>query len=76
MKADIYTKSDTIQTLTPEQLDLMAKTDSSLLIGYLERNTIFDVHRIRLMLELGASDAKRRFDAVRSNTSSTNTPVV
>jgi hypothetical protein len=68
MEAEIYTKSDTLNTLTPEQLDLMAKTDRNILLHYLEKNTIFDVHRIRLMLELAASEAAKRLHALGSNT--------
>lgn len=54
-----YEPSDRIDTLSPEQLDLIARTRNDHLLRYLEECTIFDVHRIRLMLELGAAEARR-----------------
>lgn len=54
-----YTHSDRIDALSPAQLDLIARTDNYILLSDLERNTIFDVQRIRLMLELGAAEARR-----------------
>lgn len=54
-----YEPSDRIDALSPSQLDLIARTDNGILLRYLELNTIFDVHRIRLMLELGAVEARR-----------------
>lgn len=56
-----YSKGDTINALTKEQIDLLAATDCGILIHCLRsRPGHFDVERIRLLLELGAVEAKRR----------------
>ena len=62
-----YTKEDTIDSITEDQLELIANSDGSFLLGFIEERTIFDVNRIRLMLELGAVEAKRRVELKRSN---------
>lgn len=62
-----YTKTDTIDSIDAEQLELIASSDSSWLLSYIEDKTIFDVNRIRLMLDLGAVEAKRRVELKRSN---------
>lgn len=62
-----YTKTDTIDSIDDEQLELIASSDSYWLLSYIEEKTIFDVNRIRLMLELGAIEAKRRMELKRSN---------
>ena len=66
-KAVEYAKSDTIDALTADQLDLMARSEHDLLVFYLGERTVLDVHRIRLLLDLGKIEAKRRLDALRSN---------
>lgn len=64
---DDYSKDDTVETLSREQLELIARTDSDILLRVLADTTIFDVHRVRLMLDLGVVKAKRRLDAMTSN---------
>lgn len=59
-----YTKEDTIDSLSTEQLVLMANSDHQTLIQYIEENTIFDAQRIRLLLEMGAEEAKRRLNEI------------
>lgn len=57
-----YTADDTPESLSREQLKLMANSDSSLLLYHLESTTSYDVHRVRLLLELGVREAKRLAD--------------
>lgn len=64
---DTFKKRDKIDDLSAEQLELIVRTQSDILLMHLAQRTIFDVQRIRLMLELGAVEAKRRLDALRSN---------
>jgi len=55
-----YTQADSIDALSNEQLELILRSENDVLISWLEENSIFDSHRIRLMLDLGAVEAKRR----------------
>lgn len=55
-----YSEQDTVANLSKEQLELMAKSEHDWVVSFIEERTLFDVHRIRLMLELGAIEAKRR----------------
>jgi len=57
MEMTVYTVMDKKDNLTKDQLESMANSDHSLLIRYIEENTIFDAHRIRLLLELGCEKA-------------------
>jgi hypothetical protein len=40
----------------------MARSDHEFVIGYLEDRTIFDAHRIRLLMELGVIAAKQKLE--------------
>ena len=60
-----YKKDDTIESLSVEQLELIAATQSDLLLVFLEKRTLFDVHRVRLMLDLGVVEAVRRLESMR-----------
>jgi len=62
-----YNKTDTIDSVTKDQLELIAETDSVWLLNFIEDRSIFDVHRIRIILELGIIEAKRRVELMRSN---------
>lgn len=66
-----YSKPDSIDRLSDDQLELMANTDNHILVLYLETKTHFDAHRVRLLLELGAIEASRRLAAMRQKTSLT-----
>ncbi|WP_320838477.1 hypothetical protein [Zhongshania sp.] len=59
-----FTESDTIETLSSEQLEMMSKTDHSWLIDYIASATRFDAHRIRLMLEFGQDAVKRKMEGL------------
>jgi hypothetical protein len=59
-----YSESDKIDTLTAEQLDLMARSEPSFVTRFIADRSTFDTHRIRLLLELGAIEAKRRLEAL------------
>lgn len=58
-----YKALDEIGNLNTDQLDLMVRSDHGPLIDYLEKNTIFDVHRIRLLLELGQERANEMLES-------------
>jgi hypothetical protein len=49
----MYTENDRRDKLATYQLELMARSDHDIFIDYLENETIFDAHRIRLLLEFG-----------------------
>lgn len=61
---DTYTETDKKEDLDAGQLELMTKSDHSFLIDYLQHNTRFDAHRIRLLLELGQVKAKDMLEAL------------
>lgn len=63
---DDYRSTDTIDALSYEQLALIVRTESDLLLRVIGDTTLFDVQRIRLMLELGQVEAKRRLEAFTS----------
>lgn len=54
-----FTPDTTPESLDLEQLALIARADSSLLLWHLAEQTTFDVQWIRLMLELGRREAER-----------------
>ena len=58
----VFSEHDTIGDLTFDQLESMASSRHDILVDYLEHETIFDAHRIRLLLELGVREAKRSFE--------------
>ena len=59
--ADVdYTERDEHNDLRLSQLKLIADSDNGPLLRFLEINTIVDIHRIRLMLEMGQEEAKNR----------------
>lgn len=60
-----YTAQDMVETLSVEQLDLMARSDCDWHISVIEDTTLFDAHRIRLLLELGRVEANRRLEAMK-----------
>jgi len=64
---DDYKSTDTIDGLSVEQLELIARTESDLFLRVIGDTTLFDVQRIRLMLELGIFEAKRRLALIPSN---------
>lgn len=56
-----FSKADSIETLTAGQVDLLARTQPDLFIICMrERPGYFDVERIRLLLDMGVIEAKRR----------------
>ena len=61
-----YGKDDRLDGLSVEQWELLANTQGDLLLSYLENRTVFDVHRVRLMLDLAVVEAKRRVVFLRS----------
>ncbi len=66
----IYSKNDTLDGLTLDQLDLMARSDPSFVVRFLDENSGYDAHRIRLLLELGAIEAKRRATKLKEGSES------
>jgi hypothetical protein len=54
-----FTENDTTDNLSDEKLKILADSNNSLLLACLEKS-IFDVERIRLLLELGIIEAKHR----------------
>lgn len=69
-----YRSTDTIDELSAEQLELIVRTESDLLLRVIGDTTLFDVQRIRLMLELGQVEAKRRLEILPSNAALTRRP--
>lgn len=61
-----YTADTTIEALTAEQLDLMARSQHDLLVGFLKQRSVFDAHRIRLLIELGVIEAGRRLQILQT----------
>lgn len=59
----MFTEADTIDTLNPEQLQEISRSDNRYLLGFLERNSVFDVPRVRLMLEMAVAAASARVAA-------------
>lgn len=60
-----YRPTDTPDSLSVAKLELIARTDSAHLLYFLSEKTLFDAERIRLMLELGAIEARRRAAAAQ-----------
>jgi hypothetical protein len=60
MDLTTFSATDSVDSLSAEQLELMARTQHDILVHYLETKTHFDVHRVRLLLDLGVIEAKRR----------------
>lgn len=58
-----YSSSDTVDGLSEGQLELIINSDNSFLISFLVDRTRADAHRIRLMLEMGQIEARRRREA-------------
>ena len=63
-----FSKSDKLESLSAEQLKLMGDSDPIFVVGFLESSSVYDVHRVRLLMELGAIEAKRRFEALATPT--------
>lgn len=61
---NIFSDSTTTESLTKEQLELMARSDHDTLIDYLENRTRFDGHRIRLLLELGQKAVQEKMQGL------------
>lgn len=61
MSRVFFTEGCSPGTLTKEQLEALVKSQYDLLLLYLEKETVFDVQRIRLLLEMGQSEAYKRF---------------
>ncbi|MCY9874056.1 hypothetical protein [Vibrio barjaei] len=53
-----FSKLDKIESLNIEQLEELVQVDSSWVIAHLERDTVFDAHRVRLLIELGLKQAE------------------
>ena len=51
-------------SLTEDQLELIVRSKPDWLLDYIEANTIFDMHQIRLILEMGMIEAQRRLDQI------------
>lgn len=66
-QADTYSKYDTVDSLTDAQLDLIVRTRNDHFLCWVGERSIFDVERLRLMLEMGAVEAARRLELLRSN---------
>lgn len=64
---DDYKSTDTIDGLSVAQLKLIARTENDLFLRVVDDTTLFDVQRIRLMLDLGIVEAKRRLEIMTSN---------
>lgn len=62
MDLTTFSATDTVDALSEEQLELMANTQHDILVHYLETMTRFDAHRVRLLLDLGVIEAKRRME--------------
>jgi len=54
-----YTEHDTPESLTEDQLKLLSESRPDWVLDYLSENTIFDIHSIRLLLEIGKNEAKK-----------------
>lgn len=56
-----FTKADRVETLNAEQIDLLARTQHDIFICCMrERPGYFDIERIRLLMDMGVIEAKRR----------------
>ena len=56
-----FSKADRAETLTAGQIDLLARTRHDIFICCMrERPGYFDIERIRLLMDLGVIEAKRR----------------
>ena len=55
-----YSTTDSTATLTKQQLELITESDHDFVIDYLKTRTRFDAEKIRLILELGCIEAKKR----------------
>lgn len=60
MSRAYFTEGCTPDTLTKEQLEALVKSKSDLFLEYLKTETVFDVQRLRLLLEMGQSEASKR----------------
>ena len=62
MQEDItFTETDTLDTLSRAQIDLLANSKPEIFIMCMRSNPgYFDIERIRLLLELGRVEAQRR----------------
>lgn len=56
-----FSKTDRVDSLTAGQIDLLARTQNDIFICCMrERPGYFDIERIRLLMDLGVIEAKRR----------------
>ena len=56
-----FSKADRVETLTSGQIDLLARTQPDIFIFCMrERPGYFDIERIRLLMDMGVIEAKRR----------------
>ena len=55
-----FNNDDSEESLTKEQLDHLSKTDSDFVIRFLKRETRFDENQIRLLCDMGRTEAKRK----------------
>ncbi len=56
-----FSKADRVETLTAGQIDLLARTQHDIFISCMrERPGYFDIERIRILLDMGVIEAKRR----------------
>jgi len=62
-----FTDEDKADKLSHEKLEFLSKADSSWVIHFLEEKSIFDVNKIRLLIDLGRDSAKQQAD--QKNTS-------
>ena len=60
-----YAEHDSVESLTEDQLALMSTSDHGLFIRFIKDRPNFDIHRIRLLLDLGVVEARRRLDVMR-----------
>ena len=55
-----FNSADSEDSLTKEQLDQLSKTDSYFVIGFLKQESRFDENQIRLLCDMGRTEAKRK----------------
>lgn len=57
-----FSETDTIANLTEEQLQLLERSDGSWVVEFIKTRSIFDAESVRLLLELGKIEARRRLE--------------
>ena len=55
-----FNNNDSEELLTKEQLEFLSETDSDFVIRFLKSETRFDENQIRLLCDMGRTEAKRK----------------